>query len=106
MTKPITPPPLSPGLALPDPDSLTVAERQGLRIVANNPRLMRTKNGYRQISASITLKLVERLERLHLVRQVVAGAGRTVVLTGAGLQTLGVIDERRARRAGEGRASV
>lgn len=89
-----------------DPANLTIWEKRALALVRNHPRLKRVRNGYRQLGANITLKMVERLETLGMVRQVVAGAGRTVVLTGAGLQTLGVIDERRARRAGEGRASV
>lgn len=85
-------------IPLPDPADLPTAEKRALRIIHNNPRLMRTRNGYRQISANVTLKVVERLEARGLVRQVVAHARKTVMLTGTGMAVIGIMDERRRQK--------
>lgn len=81
-----------------DPKDLNSQEKRALSIVRNNSRLMRVRNGYRQISANVTLKMVERLEALGLVRQTVVGARPTVVLTGSGGATLAIMDERAQNR--------
>jgi hypothetical protein len=79
-----------------DPRDLTAAELSALRLVARN-RLWRARNGWRGTNrVVVTLHMAERLTGRGLViRQYDAPKGYRLALTGVGVNTLAVAEQRR-----------
>lgn len=89
-----------------DPAELTDTEKDGLRKI-DMWQLRRRRGGYglRGERWVVTLRTVEALQTKGLVRAVIGGGKNTVIITGSGKMTLGVLDER-ARRMMEGKRRV
>jgi hypothetical protein len=79
-----------------DPRDLTAAELSALRLVAGN-RLWRARNGWRGTDkAVVTLRMADRLIGRGLVtRQYDGPKGYRLTLTGVGINTLAVAQQRR-----------
>lgn len=82
-----------------DPSQLTSGERLRLAQLSQL-RFIRVKNGYRVPgqARTIPLKTYNRLSELGLVREANERGRKTVVLTGAGRMTLGVIEEQKSQK--------
>lgn len=87
-----------------DPSKLTVQQRVRLAEL-NRLRFIRVRNGFRVPGQpnTLSLKLAAKLSGLGLVREMNERGQKTLVLTGAGKMTLGVLEERKALRSTEAR---
>lgn len=77
-----------------DPRSLSAHELEALRLVKTN-RLIRQRNGYRCMGKVVSLAMFDKLLVRGLVRRELVHGYWRVRLTGAGIYTLGVADERK-----------
>lgn len=83
-----------------DPAVLSDACRKALEII-HDLQPHRTRNGYgSRLRGHISLKTVQRLQKLYLVRMDISRAGNRLMLTGRGLNTYFVMMARRERKAG------
>ena len=81
-----------------DPATLTAAQRRCLKLISYL-NFHRVRGGHRLAGGSVTvsLKTIEKLEALGLMRQQAACGKKTVALTAAGRQVLAVLDRRQRR---------
>ena len=76
---------------------LTATQYRSLALLSHRA-VNRVRGGYRLVGGggTISLKTIERLETLGLVRERIAGGRKNLVLTGAGRQLLAVLDARKS----------
>ena len=80
-----------------DSAKLTATQHRSLALLSHRA-VDRVRGGYRLVGGggTISLKTVDRLETLGLVRERIAGGRRRLVLTGAGRQLLAMLDARKS----------